>query len=68
MDDTSWQMGARLGLQLEASTGEIIEQAIRLDFLTSNNKRPAHDQVCESSQPTVGKLRSLAIEACPEKF
>ena len=27
-----------------------------------------HDQVCESSQPTFGKLHSLAAGACPEKF
>ena len=38
MDGTSRQTGAGLGLQLEAPTGEIIEQAIRLDFPTSNNE------------------------------
>ena len=30
--------GAGLGLQLKALTGEIIEQAIRLDFPISNNE------------------------------
>ena len=38
MDGALRQMGAGLGLQLKASTGEIIEQAISLDFLTSNNE------------------------------
>ena len=36
VDGASRQMGAGLGLQLKAPTGEIIEHAIRLDFLTSN--------------------------------
>ena len=34
----SRQTGAGLGLQLEAPTREIIEQAIRLDFPASNNE------------------------------
>ena len=38
MDGASRQTGAGLGLQLKAPTREIIEQAIRLDFLASNNK------------------------------
>ena len=38
VDGVSRHKGADLGLQLKASTGEIIKQAIRLDFLTSNNK------------------------------
>ena len=38
MDGTSRQTGAGLGLQLEAPTGEVIEHAIRLDFLASNNE------------------------------
>ena len=38
MDGASRQTGAGLGLQLEAPTEEIIEQAIRLDFSTSNNE------------------------------
>ena len=38
MDGASRQTGARPGLQLEAPTGEIIEQVIRLDFPASNNK------------------------------
>ena len=37
MDGALRQSGAELWLQLEASTGEIIEQAIRLDFPASNN-------------------------------
>ena len=32
------------------------------------NKRPAHDQVCKSSQPTTGKLHNLAIGPCPKRF
>ena len=38
MDGTSRQTGAGLGLQFEAPTGEVIEQAIRLDFPASNNE------------------------------
>ena len=38
MDGALRQSGAELWLQLEASTGEIIEQAIRLDFPASNNE------------------------------
>ena len=32
------QTGAGLGLKLKAPTGEIIEQAVRLDFPASNNE------------------------------
>ena len=38
VDRASQQTGARLGLQLKAQTGEVIEQAICLDFLASNNE------------------------------
>ena len=38
VDDASRQMGAGVGLQLKAPTGERIEHAIRLDFSTSNNE------------------------------
>ena len=38
MDSASRLIGARLGLQLEALTEEIIKQAIRLNFLASNNE------------------------------
>ena len=38
MDGASRQMGAGVGLQFKASTGERIEQAIRLDFLALNNE------------------------------
>ena len=38
MDGASRQTGVEVGLQLKASTGERVEQAIRLDFLASNNK------------------------------
>ena len=38
MDITSRQIGARVGLQLKALTGERIEQAIQLGFLASNNE------------------------------
>ena len=38
MDGASRHIGAGLGLQLEAHTGEVIEQAIRLDFPTFNNE------------------------------
>ena len=38
MDGASRQTGAELGLQLKALTGEIIEQAIHLDFPVSNNE------------------------------
>ena len=36
MDSASRQMGAGVSLQLKAPTGERVEQAIRLDFPTSN--------------------------------
>ena len=38
MDGASRHMGAALGYQLKAPTGEIIKQAIRLDFSASNNE------------------------------
>ena len=38
MDGASRQARASLGLQLKAPTKEIIEQAIRLNFLASNNE------------------------------
>ena len=38
MDCISHHTGAGIGLQLKVSTGEIVEQAIRLDFLVSNNE------------------------------
>ena len=38
MDGASRKMGAFVGLQLKAPTGERIEQAKRLDFLASNNE------------------------------
>ena len=38
VDGASRQAGAGLGLQLKALTGEVIEQAIRLNFSASNNE------------------------------
>ena len=38
VDGASHQMGARVGLQLNALNGERVEQAIRLNFPTSNNE------------------------------
>ena len=38
MDGASLQTRAELELQLEAPTEEVIEQAVRLDFPTSNNE------------------------------
>ena len=38
MDGASRQTGVRVGLQLKAPTKEMVEQVIRLDFPTSNNK------------------------------
>ena len=38
MDGAPRQTGARVGLQLKAPIGERVEQAIRLDFLASNNE------------------------------
>ena len=38
MDGASLQIGARVGLQLKAPTGERVEHAIRLDFPVSNNE------------------------------
>ena len=38
VDGASRQTGAGLGLQLKALTGEVIEQAIHLNFPSSNNK------------------------------
>ena len=38
MDGASRKTGAKFGLQLEAPTREVIEQAIRLDFPASNNE------------------------------
>ena len=38
VDGASRQTGAGLGLQLKSPTGEVIERAIRLDFLVSNNE------------------------------
>ena len=38
MDGASQKIGADIGLQLKAPIGERIEQAIWLDFPTSNNE------------------------------
>ena len=38
MDGASQQKGTGLRLQLQALTGEVIEQAIHLNFSASNNK------------------------------
>ena len=38
VDDVSHHMGAGVGLQLKAPTGERVEQAIWLDFPASNNE------------------------------
>ena len=38
MDDVFRQIGAEIGFQLKAPTGEKIEQAIWLDFLVLNNE------------------------------
>ena len=38
MDSASCQTGARVGLQRKALTRERVEQAIRLEFSTSNNE------------------------------
>ena len=38
MDGVSRQTGTSVGLQLKAPTGERVEQAIWLDFPTSNNE------------------------------
>ena len=38
VDGASRPMGANLGLQLKAQTGEVIEQAICLNFPASNNE------------------------------
>ena len=38
VDNASRKMGAGVGWQLKALIGEVIEQAIRLDFPTSNNE------------------------------
>ena len=38
VDRASHQTGVDIGLQLKSPTGEIIEQAIRLGFGTSNNE------------------------------
>ena len=38
MDGASRQTGVGLRLQLKAPTGEVIDQAIRLNFSASNNE------------------------------
>ena len=38
MDGASLETGAGLGLQLKAQIGKVINQAIRLNFPTSNNE------------------------------
>ena len=59
MDGTSRHMGASLGLQHKASTGEIIEQAILLDFLASNN---------EAEYKSIIARIDLAISVSSEKI
>ena len=38
VDNASCHTGASIGMQLKASTEEVVEQAIRLDFPASNNE------------------------------
>ena len=52
-------MGAGLGLQLKAPTGEVIEQAIRLNFSASNN---------EAEYETIIAELNLSISVSSEKF
>ena len=59
VDGASLKTGAGLGLQLKAPTGEVIEQAIRLNFSTSNNE-------AEYEAIIVGL--DLAISASSEKI
>ena len=59
MDGASRQTGARLGLQLKAPIGEIIEQAILLDFPASNN---------EAEYEAIIAVIDLAISVSSEKI
>ena len=43
MDRSSLYMGVGIGLQLKALTGEMVDQAIRLDFPASNNETESEE-------------------------
>ena len=60
MDGTSRQTGAGLRLQLEALTGEVIEQAIRLDFPASNNE-PEYEAISVSSKKIIIRSDSQLV-------
>ena len=79
----SRQTGAGLGLQLKAPTKEVIEQAIRLHFPTSNNEVEykaiiamldltisvsLEKIIIRSDSTTVGEFHGLTVGACPEKL
>ena len=38
MDESFRTSGAEIGITLQSSTGEQVEQVVRLNFLTSNNE------------------------------
>ena len=60
MDGTSRQTGAGLRLQLEAPTGEVIEQAIRLDFPASNNESE-YEAISVSSEKIIIRSDSQLV-------
>ena len=61
MDDASRQTGARVSLQLKASTGERIEHTILLDFPASNNEIEYEEILVEINLSKFASLEKLII-------
>ena len=61
MDDASRQTGARVSLQLKASTRERIEHTILLDFPASNNEIEYEEILVEIDLAKFASLEKLII-------
>ena len=63
MDGASQQTGASVILQLKAPTGDRIEQAIRLEFLVSNNEEKYEEIVASIDLAIPVSLEKIIIQS-----
>ena len=63
VDGASRQTGAGLGLQFKAPTGEVIEQAIRLNFPASNNEAEYEAIIAKLDLPISVSLEKIIIRS-----
>ena len=63
MDGAAWQTGVGIGLQLKSPGGDMIEQAIRLGFSTSNNESEYEAILAGIEFPAAISVDSLIIQS-----